>query len=270
LTGIGPPTTIRLPMPDMITHPLLSGLAGIRHGFFTREGGVSTGVYRGLNCGIGSDDKREHVLENRARVTAALGVAPDRLATPYQVHSPDAIVVTDVWEPGKGPKADAVVTDRPGVALGVGSADCGPTLFADAEARVIGASHSGWRGALAGVLEATIDAMEKLGARRQRIVAVLGPTISQPNYEVGAELRQKFIDADEKNLIFYEPALRPDHYLFDLPGFIVSRLEKAGVTAEAVGLCTYADEARFFSYRRTTHRGEADYGRLLSAIVLEG
>ena len=254
----------------MIVHPLLAKLPGIRHGFFTREGGVSTGIYRSINCGVGSDDRRELVLENRARVAAALGVAPDKLATPYQVHSADAIVVTDVWEPGKGPKADAVVTNRPGIALGVGSADCGPTLFADAEAGVIGASHSGWRGALAGVLEATIDVMEKLGARREKIVAVLGPTISQTNYEIGAELRQKFVDADEKNLSFYIPASRPDHYLFDLPGFIVSRLEKAGVTAQSVGLCTYADEARFFSYRRTTHRGEADYGRLLSAIVLEG
>lgn len=257
-------------MADVITHPLLAGLAGIRHGFFTREGGVSTGIYRSLNCGIGSDDKREHILENRARVAAALGVAPDKLATPYQVHSPDAVVVTDVWEPGNGPKADAVVTDRPGIALGVGSADCGPTLFADAEAGVVGASHSGWRGALAGVLESTIAAMEKLGARREKIVAVLGPTISQTNYEVGAELRQKFVDADEENLSFYIPASRPEHYLFDLPGFIVSRLAKAGVAAKTVGLCTYADEARFFSYRRTTHRGEADYGRLLSAIVLEG
>ncbi len=257
-------------MPDMITHPLLSGLAGIRHGFFTREGGVSTGIYRSLNCGIGSDDKREHVLENRARVTAALGVAPDRLATPYQVHSPDVIVVTDVWEPGKGPKADAVVTDRPGIALGVGSADCGPTLFADATAGIIGASHSGWRGALAGVLEATVDAMEKLGANRNRIIAALGPTISQTNYEVSAEFRQKFLEASAENVAFCMPAARPDHYLFDLPGFIIARLEKAGVTAQSVGLCTYADEARFFSYRRTTHRAEPDYGRLLSAIVLEG
>jgi hypothetical protein len=257
-------------MSNMITHPLLAGLPGIRHGFFTREGGVSTGIYRSLNCGVGSDDRRELVIENRARVAAALGVAPDKLATPYQVHSPDAVVVTDVWEPGKGPKADAVVTDRPGIALGVGSADCGPTLFADAGAGIIGAAHSGWRGALAGILEATVDTMEKLGARREKIVAVLGPTISQTNYEVGAELRQKFVDEDEKNLSLFNPASRPDHYLFDLPGFIISRLGKAGVTAQSVGLCTYAEEARFFSYRRTTHRGEADYGRLLSAIVLEG
>jgi YfiH family protein len=254
----------------MITHPLLAGLPGIRHGFFTREGGVSTGIYRSLNCGIGSDDKREHVLENRARVTAALGVAPEKLATPYQIHSADAVVVTEAWQPGKGPKADAVVTDRPGIALGVGSADCGPTLFADPEAGIIGACHSGWRGALAGVLEATVDAMEKLGAQREKIVAVLGPTISQTNYEVGAELRQKFADADERNLMFFNIGPRPDHYLFDLPGFIISRLERAGVTAQSAGLCTYAEEARFFSYRRTTHRGEADYGRLLSAIVLEG
>jgi polyphenol oxidase len=256
-------------MANMITHPLLAALPGIRHGFFTREGGVSTGIYRSLNCGVGSDDRREHVLENRARVAAAIGAEPDKLATPYQVHSPDAIVVTNVWEPGKGPKADAVVTDRPGIALGVGSADCGPTLFADAEAGIIGASHSGWRGALAGVLEATIEAMEKLGAKRNRIVAALGPTISQTHYEVGAEFRQTFLAADPENVAFCMPAARQDHFLFDLPGFIISRLEKAGVTAQSVGLCTYADEARFFSYRRTTHRGEADYGRLLSAIAIE-
>ena len=253
----------------MLTHPSLAGLPGIRHGFFTREGGVSTGIYRSLNCGVGSNDERDLVLENRARVTAALGVAPDRLATPYQVHSAEALAVTTVWEPGKGPKADAVVTDRPGIALGVGSADCGPTLFADAEARIIGASHSGWRGALAGILESTIEAMEQLGARRDRIVAVLGPTISRTNYEVGPELRQKFASADQKNLIFFKPAPRPGHSLFDLPGFIVSRLAAAGVTAHSLALCTYADEERFFSYRRATHRGEADYGRLLSAIALE-
>jgi len=243
-------------------------LPGIRHGFFTREGGVSDGVYRSLNCGLGSDDDRGRVLENRAQVARAIGVEPDRLASPYQVHGTLAVSVTEVWEPGKGPKADALVTNVPGIGLGVGSADCGPTLFADPEARVIGASHSGWRGALAGILESTIEAMETLGARRERIVATLGPTISQPNYEVGADLIDRFLEADPANDRFFVPASREGHALFDLPGFVVSRLERAGVNAASLGLCTYADEARFYSYRRGTHRGEPDYGRLLSAIAI--
>jgi YfiH family protein len=255
-------------MSNQITHPLLSELPGIRAGFFTREGGVSTGIYRSLNCGTGSKDDRAAVLENRARVTAALGVPADRLATPYQVHGTDAVHVTEVWEPGTGPKADAVVTDRPGIAIGVGSADCGPTLFADAEAGVIGASHSGWRGALTGILESTIEAMEKLGAKRGRIVAVLGPTISQANYEVGPEFLEKFTAADSGNAAWFLPSPRSGHAQFDLPGYIVARLGRARVKAVSTGLCTYADEARFFSYRRGTHRGEPDYGRLLSAIAL--
>jgi YfiH family protein len=255
-------------MSNPITHPLLSALPGIRAGFFTREGGVSTGIYRSLNCGTGSNDERAAVLENRARVTAALGVPADRLATPYQVHGIETAHVTEVWEPGKGPKADAVVTDRPGIAIGVGSADCGPTLFADAEAGVIGASHSGWRGALTGILESTIEAMEKLGAKRERIVAVLGPTISQPNYEVGPEFLETFTAADPDNAAWFLPSTRPGHAQFDLPGYIVARLGRAGVSAAWTGFCTYADEQRFFSYRRGTHRGEADYGRLLSAIAL--
>jgi YfiH family protein len=192
------------------------------------------------------------------------------LATPYQVHGTGAVIVDTVWEPGNGPKADAVVTNRPGIALGVGSADCGPTLFADAEAGIIGASHSGWRGALAGVLESTIAAMEGLGARRDRIVAVLGPTISQPNYEVGPEFLAAFSKADPANIRFFKPSSRPGHSLFDLPSFIIARLTEAGVKAASLDLCTYADEARFFSYRRGTHRGEADYGRLISAIALTG
>jgi YfiH family protein len=257
-------------MSNQLTHPLLSALPGIRYGFFTRQGGVSTGIYDSLNCGTGSKDDHAAVLQNRARVTAVLGIAPERLATPYQVHGIEAAHVTEVWEPGKGPKADAVVTDRPGIALGVGSADCGPTLFADAEAGIIGASHSGWRGALSGVLESTIAAMEKLGARRERIVAVLGPTISQPNYEVGPEFIEKFIEADSANDKYFLPSTRAGHSQFDLPGFVVARLTAAGVKAAWIGLCTYADEERFFSYRRGTHRGEADYGRLISAISLAG
>jgi YfiH family protein len=253
---------------EPLTHSLLAGLPDIRHGFFTRRGGVSTGIYESLNCGLGSSDDRAAILENRARVTAALGIPAGRLATPHQIHSPDAVVVETAWEPGKGPKADAVVTRTAGIALGVGSADCGPTLFADAAAGVIGASHSGWRGALSGVLEATIAAMEGLGAKRERIVAVLGPTISKKNYEVGGEFVAAFENADPQNARFFAPATRPGHMMFDLPGYIIARLGAAGVTAADMGLCTYADPERFFSYRRTTHRGEPDYGRLISAIAL--
>ena len=206
----------------------------------------------------------------RQQVAAAVGAAPERLATPYQVHGTDAVAVDTVWAPGEGPKADAVVTNVPGIALGVGTADCGPILFADAEARVIGAAHAGWRGALAGIGEAAIDAMEKLGAKRERIVAVLGPTISQANYEVGAEVREKFLADNPADARFFTPSGRPDHFLFDLPEMIVARLTAAGVAASSLGLCTYADKERFFSYRRTTHRKEADYGRLLSVIMLAG
>jgi polyphenol oxidase len=255
-------------MTDKITHPSLANLPGICHGFFTRQGGVSSGIYQSLNCGVGSDDTRALVVENRARVSAALGLLPDRLATPYQVHGKDAVTVTSVWHAGQGPKADALVTDRPGIALGVGTADCGPTLFADAEAGIIAAAHSGWKGALAGILDSTIEAMENLGAKRQRIVAVLGPMISQENYEVGPELLAQFVEAEETNARFFKSSPRPGHSLFDLPAYILARLAKAGINATAIGLCTYADEERFYSYRRATHMDEPDYGRLLSAIAL--
>jgi YfiH family protein len=243
-------------------------MPGVRHGFFTRAGGVSSGIYASLNCGIGSKDDRALVLENRARVAAAVGTRADRLATPYQVHGTTAVTVTDVWAPGEGPQADAVVTNAPGIVLGVGSADCGPILLADGEAGVIGAAHSGWRGALAGIAESAIAAMVALGAERRRIVAALGPTISQPNYEVGADVRLQFVTTDDSYARFFVPSAREGHYLFDLPGLIVARLEAAGVRASSLGLCTYADETRFFSYRRTTHRKEPDYGRQLSVIML--
>jgi YfiH family protein len=252
-----------------ITAPALSALPGIRHGFFTRQGGVSNGIYASLNCGVGSADDRDHVIENRARVTAELGVAADRLATPYQVHSPDVVVVDKVWAVGEGPKADAVVTRRPGIAIGVGTADCGPVLFADGEAGVIGAAHAGWKGAFTGVLEATIGAMEGLGARRERIVAVLGPTISKAAYEVGPEFRARFLEVAESNAAYFTPSDREDHHRFDLPAYIGHRLAEAGVGhAGDLALCTYADPERFFSYRRTTHAGEPDYGRMLHAITL--
>lgn len=251
----------------VIAEPRLA-LPGVRHGFFTRAGGVSAGIYASLNCGIGSRDERAAVMENRARACAAIGAAADRLATPYQVHGTQAVVVDAVWAPGAGPKADALVTNRAGIALGVGSADCGPILFADPVGRVVGAAHSGWRGALAGVGEAAVAAMEGLGARRERIVAVLGPTISQKNYEVGGEVRDRFVAGDPQAARFFAPSTRAGHFLFNLPGAIVARLAAAGVSASNVGLCTYADPQRFFSYRRATHNHEPDYGRLLSAIML--
>jgi len=247
----------------------LSALPAIRHGFFTRQGGVSAGIYESLNCGVGSQDERASVAENRARVAAALGVDAGRLATPYQVHSPDAVIVDEVWLPGEGPKADAVVTRRPGIAVGVGTADCGPILFADAKAGVVGAAHAGWKGALTGVIEATLEAMERLGADRGDVVAALGPTISARAYEVGPEFRERFLDSAASNARFFVPSDRDAHFRFDLPAYIGERMEKAGVGRfENLGHCTYADPARFFSYRRTTHRGEPDYGRLLHAIAL--
>jgi YfiH family protein len=246
-------------------------LPGVAHAFFTRAGGISTGLYRGLNTGTGSNDSREAVLENRARAARHLGVQPAQLATPHQVHGTEAVIVETVWAPGHGPKADAVVTCRPGVAVGVGAADCGPVLFAEPVAGVVAAAHAGWKGAFAGVLESTIAAMEGLGAARARIVAVLGPTISADAYEVGPEFMARFVEADRSNDRFFRPSRRVGHMMFDLPAYIVARLEAAGIGAAAsVGLCTYADEERFFSYRRATHRGEPDYGRLLSAIALTG
>jgi purine-nucleoside/S-methyl-5'-thioadenosine phosphorylase / adenosine deaminase len=251
-----------------IEAPLLM-LPGVAHAFFTREGGVSTGIYRGLNTGIGSKDSREAVLENRARAARHLGAMPENLATPHQVHSAEAVVVEAAWAPGHGPKADAVVTNRVGIAVGAGAADCGPVLFAEPEARIVAAAHAGWKGAFTGILESTIATMESLGADRKKIVAVLGPTISAGAYEVGPEFSARFIAADATNERLFAPSVRDGHSMFDLPAYIVARLEAAGIGAVGnLGHCTYADEARFYSYRRATHRGEADYGRLLSAILL--
>ncbi len=242
--------------------------AGIRHGFFTRAGGVSTGLYRGLNVGVGSQDARENVTENRRRVAAWMGVAPERLLTLYQIHSADAVVVREPFS-GERPKADAMVTDRPGIALGALAADCGPVLYADAQAGVIGAAHAGWKGALTGVLEATIDAMEGLGAKRERIVAVLGPSISADNYEVGPEFVERFVAGEPANAAYFSPSAKAGHFMFDLNRYTVDRLRRAGVAADMLGRCTYAGEDDFYSYRRTTHRQEPDYGRQISAIVLE-
>ncbi len=253
----------------MIQAPSFSAFKDIRHAFFTREGGVSEGIYQSLNGGIGSNDAPENVRENRTRMATALDVVPTHFVTCYQIHSPDVIVATKPWTRENSPRADAIVTRTPGLAIGVTTADCGPILFADETAGVVGATHAGWKGALTGVLEATVSAMEKLGAQRHRIRAALGPMIRQPNYEVGAEFVERFRSADASNDRFYAPAARPGHAMFDLPGYIRSRLERTEIKSiEDLGLCTYADPARFFSYRRTTHRAEPDYGRHVNAIAL--
>jgi polyphenol oxidase len=254
-----------------VTSPALAALPGIRHAFFTREGGVSAGaIYGSLNGGTGSNDDREKVLENRRRMAAHLGVKADHLVSVWQVHSGDCIPVTGPW-PGERPKVDAMATAMPGLALGIATADCGPILFADAKAHVIGAAHAGWQGAFKGVMEATIAEMEKLGATRKNITAVIGPMLSQKNYEVGPEFVARFTAQDADNARFFIPSEKPDHAMFDLPAYNVQRLQRAGIGHIAnLRLCTYADEQRFYSYRRTTHRKEPDYGRLISAIALAG
>lgn len=241
-------------------------LSPVRHGFFTRKGGASSGVFSGLNCGAGSSDLSEVVKINRARVAEAMEVTPEQLVTVHQVHSPDVVSVTGPLT--ERPRADAMVTATPGVALAVLTADCQPVLFADAKAGVVGAAHAGWRGALDGVLEATLDAMEALGARREDTRAVIGPAISQASYEVGPEFIDPFLDQDPQNARFFINA-GGDHYLFDLPGYGLHRMRRAGVGgAEWTRHCTYRDSERFYSYRRATHANEADYGRLISVIRL--
>lgn len=247
--------------------PLLA-LAGVRHGFFGRRGGVSAGVYDSLNCGPGSKDAPEAVRENRARVVRTL--AAEHLLSLYQVHGADVITVKEPWENGAArPRCDAMVTDRPGLALGALAADCGPILFADAEAGVIGAAHAGWKGALAGVIEATVAAMEALGARRHRLRAALGPTIAQASYEVGAEFPAPFLAERRDNERFFAAGARPGRHMFDLPGYILARLARLGIAAEWIGHDTCAGRDAYFSYRRTTLAGGGDYGRNVSAIVLE-
>lgn len=248
---------------DIITS---DALAPIRHGFFTRQGGASSGVFSGLNCGLGSSDQKDAVQLNRARVAQAMGVDADALLGVHQVHSADVVTVTEAG--ADRPKADALVTDRPGIALSVLTADCQPVLFADPDAGVIGAAHAGWKGALSGVLEATLDAMEAIGADRRRTAAVIGPSISQTAYEVGPEFFDNFIAQDPEFARFFTQG-PDDRKLFDLPALGLHRLRQAGVgCAEWTRHCTYGDPDRFYSYRRTTHRKEADYGRLIAAIAL--
>lgn len=250
-------------MLEIITSPALTPL---RHGFFTRKGGASSGIFHGLNCGTESSDLAEAVAINRSRVAMALEVAPGMLQTLRQTHSARVITLTGPQD--TRPEADAMVTDVPGLALGILTADCQPVLFADWQAGVIGAAHAGWRGAQAGVLEAVLDAMEALGAARATTSAVIGPTISQTAYEVGPDFRERFLDDESGNGRFFVSGTG-DRALFDLPGYGLARLRAAGIGhAEWTRHCTHRDADRFFSYRRSVQRGEADYGRLLSAIRL--
>lgn len=253
----------------MITSAVLSRAEGIRHGFFTRLGGVSGGIYASLNCGVGSKDEPDCVHENRARVLRRLGADPAAIATPYQVHSANVVVTERAWAPGEAPRADAVVTTRPGLAVGVLTADCAPVLLCDPTARVVAAVHAGWRGALAGVVEATVVAMQSLGADCERMRACVGPAISQAAYEVGPEFEQRFLAAGEENARYFRRSNGTSRAHFDLVAYIADRLTSAGVAeVETAGLCTYREEERFYSFRRATHRGEGDYGRQISAILL--
>ncbi len=239
-----------------------------RHGFFTREHGVSTGIYAGLNCGIGSADDPALVQTNRARVAEATGLAADALLSLYQIHSADVIEVTEPQWAGERPKADAMVTNTKGIGLGILTADCAPVLFSDPDAQVIGAAHAGWKGAMSGVTDNTINAMIRLGANRENISAVVGPCISQAAYEVGQEFFETFADENPDYTRFFING-KDDKMQFDLPSFVLHRLRETGIkTAAWVGECTYSTPKKFYSYRRTTHAGEPDYGRLISVIRL--
>ncbi|HEY4134715.1 MAG TPA: peptidoglycan editing factor PgeF [Alphaproteobacteria bacterium] len=252
-----------------LTSLLLTG-DGVRHAFFTRQGGVSEGIYAALNVGLGSGDDAERVRENRRRAADAFDLPADALITAHQVHSPDVVVVDKPWAAGQGPKADGMVTDKPGIALGILTADCAPVLFADARAGVIGAAHAGWRGAIGGVLDATLKEMEKLGAKRARIAAAVGPCIGRLSYQVGGEFPAPFLAERDDNARFFMPDPgAPGRWRFDLPGYVTAKLKTLGLgAAEALPHDTCAEEDRFFSYRRTCLRGEGDYGRGLSAIML--
>jgi polyphenol oxidase len=253
----------------MITLAALDAGGAVRHGFFTREGGVSQGVYASLNCGFGSRDDSRAVAENRAIAAARLGVAPERLISCHQVHGTTVVSVERPWRRHDNPRADGMVTAVPGVALGVLAADCAPVLLADPQAGIVGAAHAGWRGALSGVAEATIAAMVAQGARYEQICAAIGPCIAQPSYEVGPEFAATFAAADPANSGFFRAAMRPAHFLFDLPGYIAHRLARLGLAAiEQSHRDTAAEDTLFFSYRRACLRGEGDYGRLLAAIAI--
>ena len=253
----------------MIQADSLRDCRRIRHGFFTRQGGVSQGLYASLNCGYGSNDDRACVLENRRRALALIELPEEALATTYQIHSADVVEVAEPWPLDARPKVDAMVTTRPGVALGISTADCAPVLLADPEAGVIGAAHAGWRGAVNGVVEATVQRMTQLGADPRRIHAAVGPCIAQPSYEVGPEFPQPFLQQDPENRHFFVPSKREGRFMFDLPGYVVSRLQRLDLaTVQHTGHDTCAEADLFFSYRRTTLAREQDYGRGLSVIAL--
>ena len=242
---------------------------GVRHGFFGRQGGTSEGLFESLNCGFGSSDARLQVTANRARVAKVMGIESAHLLTVHQIHSAHVVTVNESWSPADSPQADAMVTNQPGIGLGVLAADCAPVLFADAEAGCIGAAHSGWRGAFDGVLEATVKAMEALGARPDRIRAVIGPCISKVAYEVGPEFVERFDARNPEWTGYFHPSDKEGHSYFDLPQFALDRLQAAGLEmAETLDLCTYQHKDAYFSYRRTTHQGEPDYGRNISVIAL--
>lgn len=255
--------------PNPIEATNLKALPDIRHGFFTREGGVSTGIYAGLNCGRGSDDDGMAVAENRTRVIRHLGATSSDIATPYQVHGATAIAVTGPLDRNNLPKADGIVTNVPGLAVGIVTADCGPVLFADPEAKIVAAAHAGWRGAVDGIIEATVAQMVTIGAKREHIHAVVGPCIHQAAYEVGPEFEAAFIARNPDFRQFFATPAETRRARFDLPGFIAHKLRGCGLaTVEPSSLCTNQTESLFFSYRRTTARREPDYGRQISAIVV--
>ncbi len=247
----------------------LAAIDGIAHGFFTRQGGVSRGIYASLNCGPGSRDDAANVQENRGRVAEILGAEPSRLLTVYQKHSATCAIANEAFDASEVPEADAIVTATPGLAIGVLTADCAPVLLCDPEALVVGAAHAGWRGALSGIVEATVEAMAKLGAFPERIVAVIGPAISQKAYEVGADYVERFLAEEPESAAFFATDEGSGEPHFDLSGYVAERLKRARVgTISDLGLCTYCDESRLFSYRRSQHHGEDDYGRQISAILL--
>jgi YfiH family protein len=254
---------------ECLTSNVLAGAGGVRHGFFTRQGGVSGGLYASLNCGPGSGDDAADVAENRRRVMHALGFPGSALNTLAQIHSAEVVELREPLPVGRHPRADALVTTTPGIVIGVLAADCVPILFADRAERVVAAAHAGWKGALGGIVEATIACMAALGAPAERLVACVGPSIQQPSYEVGEELRDRFVEADARNDDYFQDSERDGHYMFDLSGYVTRRIRAAGIAdVERLEVDTYTREQDFFSYRRATHRGESDYGRQVSVIAL--
>ncbi|EJF89186.1 peptidoglycan editing factor PgeF [Bartonella tamiae] len=241
---------------------------GVHHGFFTRQGGVSDGIFNSLNVGLGSNDNRDNILKNRERITNFFHLKPQNLVTPYQIHS-NKVHIIDSSNIAKQLEGDGLITLEKGIAIGILTADCGPILFADPNKKIIACAHAGWRGALNGIIENTIQNMEKLGSKRANIIAILGPCIGPKNYEINEEFRQNFLEERTTNTKFFVGTSSPTHYLFNLWAFILERLKEAGVQAECVEMCTYEDETRFYSYRRKTHRNESDYGRQMSVIMLE-